>query len=80
VKKVESGLSFPLHIYSSLYRDVGLTMCGWKYGDNSSLFDETIARLHYDADFERAAGLTFLFYGDMARTIEILNSSRGIVF
>jgi hypothetical protein len=52
-------------------------MCGWKYGENTYLFDEAIARLHYDADFERAAGLTFLFYGDMARTIEILNSSRG---
>jgi WD repeat-containing protein mio len=75
---VDLGLGFPLVLYSSSNRDVALSMCGWQYSENHSGFQEVVSNLEYEGDFEKAAGLTFLYYADLSRTIECLNSSRGI--
>jgi hypothetical protein len=74
---IECGLGFPLTLYSSKHRDIGLSMCGWQYTENPGSFQEIISRLEYQGDFEKAAGLVFLYHADLSRTIECLNSSRG---
>ena len=58
-----------------------MALCGWKFNDDSlgkSEFQEIVSGLEYNGDFEKAAGFTFLYYADLNRTIECLNSSRSI--
>ncbi|KAJ3324946.1 hypothetical protein HDV06_005534 [Boothiomyces sp. JEL0866] len=71
---------FNMKIYKNRARDLALYLCGWHYRDpevDHLKFQETIRKIEYDGEFEKAAGLTFLYYADLSKTIECLNASRN---
>lgn len=67
-----SDLGFTMALFTSGYRDVGLSLCGWNFKDS---FHEDIQKLEYNGEFERAAGLLFFHHADLGKTIECLNGS-----
>ncbi|KAJ3274816.1 hypothetical protein HDV01_002020 [Terramyces sp. JEL0728] len=77
---IEMQLGFNMKIYKNRVRDLALYLCGWHYKDpevDNLKFQEAIRKIEYDGEFEKAAGLTFLYYADLSKTIECLNSSRN---
>jgi hypothetical protein len=78
---IDIGVGFPMELYQNKYRDIGLAMCGWDFSKtDANSIEAHIKRYQQVGDFEKAAGLIFLYNVDLAQTIECLSSSRSIVF
>ena len=71
-------MGFDLILYSSKERDLGLKLCGWKFATAGRPgFEETITRLQYEGKFGKSAAIIFFITGDLKKSIEFLNGSRG---
>ncbi|KAI8893401.1 hypothetical protein BC833DRAFT_624917, partial [Globomyces pollinis-pini] len=78
-RNMNMGLGFPLILYLNPLRNIGLSLCGWQFinvDTDHSLFEDSKRKIENQGDFEKAAGLTFLYYADLSRTIDCLNTSR----
>ena len=80
----DKSLGFDLAIYKSPERDVGLILCGWKFATiERTNYDDIITRyanlirLQYEGKFGKAAALIFFVTGDLKKSVEFLNGSRG---